>query len=868
MTPFVVNVDNVSMAHVPQVGSKAAVLGSLRAAGFPIPQSVCITTAAFHHALAPHAERIRRILSRSDLHRPEVAHAVESEIQDTLQDLRVPDQVASSLESDLSAIQAHAFAVRSSATSEDLAHASFAGQYATVLGVLRGKPLNEAIATCWRSFFSAPAIAARSAAGIGENSQGMAVLVQPIVNAECAGVLFSVDPVRLERDLMLIDATWGLGIGAVDGTLPTDTYRVRRRDLGVQECQIVAKPDMYVQAEDEGIRLAPVAADRREIACLPEAWVQRVAAFALAAEQLLGTPQDVEWAIGDDEIWILQSRPITTLPTELADALAFPVSWTGAEEASGLWMLSAGSRHYLPLPLEHDYFSTFRLGWEEGEHFAGIGEPTRRKIINGRRYWANAPSDLTPADRQIRTGAISDLNNRLIQAGGTTAWDYWGPEVIVATERLRSFAIEAADGPGIATHVEEAFAVARRSWMVHNLLGIPPIDRYMTAYAALTGQSGPDAIDVALQLLEGEETVLTQLIDQVYALAAQARNVPELIEIVLTRPSDALERIATIDGAANFCLDMQTLLDTYGDRTGAGVGSETSLRTPTWREKPELVLAMIAPYLDTSVEPPSVARARTREKRDAEVTALCASTEDVALTDEFRRQVALLRKDARVLEEHNHYIDQMATGQAHNATMAAGRWLAARGSLASPTDVFWLHLEELLAALRGDPSISCERIVTDRQAEYAQFSLLEAPAVLGLPDAKLPPRPTSLPETTEPPLEVQVSTTRIVGKGASPGSASGRARVIPMNVDVPDIQPGDVLIAENAGPRWTPFFPVLGGIVLDQGSVLQHSSVVAREYGVPTVVGTRDATRRIPDGAWVVVDGTDGFAEVSNYPNG
>lgn len=862
MSVFVMNLDNVRLADAPQVGSKAAQLGTLRAAGLPTPPGLCITIGAFHEALAPYADRIRLILSGSNLRQPEVAQAAESEIQAILQDLVVPREIAIVLDAELS--QAQAFAVRSSATSEDLTHASFAGQYATILGVPKGLPLLQAIVACWRSFFSATAIVARASAGVSEGGEGMAVLVQPMVNAECAGICFSVDPVRMQPDLLLIDATWGLGIGAVDGSLPTDTFRVRRSDLEVEQREIVAKAEMHVLAEGEGLQLAPVADEQREIACLPNAWVQRIAAFALSAEQLLGAPQDVEWAVADENIWILQSRPVTTLPTGVAEATAFPVSWAGDEEAQAFWMLSVGSRQNPPLPLEHDYFSIFRLGWEEGEHFAGVGEPTRRKIVNGRRYWAKAPSDLTPGDSRVRMQAISDLNNRLIQADGTTAWDYWGPEVIAATERLRSFAIEGADGAGLAAHVEEAFAVARRSWMVHNLLGIPPIDRFMAAYTAITGQSGPDAMDTALQLLEGEETVLTRLIDSVYQLAVQARNIPDLKEIILTRPPDALEQLAALESAANFRADLEGLLAIYGDRTGAGIGSDTTIRTPTWREKPELVFGMIAPYLDPSVESPLTARSRTREKRDAEVEALCASCEDNALADEFRRQVACLRKDATVLEEHNHYIDQMATGQVHNAIIAAGRWLTTHGSLASPTDVFWMHLDELLAALRGDSESSCMQIVADRQSDYERWHHLKAPAILGLPDARLPARPPAQQEVTESSHEDRASATRIVGKGASPGLASGRARVVPMNAEIPDIEPGDVLIAENAGPRWTPFFPVLSAIVLDGGSVLQHSSVVAREYGVPTVVGTHNATSRIPEGAWVVVDGTEGFAEIDD----
>lgn len=862
MSVLLKNLKDVRRADVAQVGSKAAVLGTLYAAGFPVPSTLCVTTDAFYEALTPHARHIEQILSHMDLRIPEAALAAEKEIEQALANLSLSRGLAALLEAELAAVDADRFAVRSSATAEDLAFSSFAGQYATVLAVSKGSALHEAIVACWRSFYSAQAISARAIAGVPEHNAGMALLVQPLIDAECAGVCFSVDPVRLEAGLLLIEATWGLGIGAVEGSLPTDTIVVRRRDLAVELQEIADKTECYVRAEGEGIQRAPVSDDSRKMACLPDAWAKSVAAFALAAEQLLGAPQDVEWAIAGQRVWILQSRPITTLPAELARATQFPVTWRSDEESRVFWRLSAGSMHDLQLPLEHDYFSTFRQGWEEGEHFTGINEPTRGKVVNGRRYWAKGTDDLTPADRRVRSRAISDLNERLIQIEGKTAWDYWGPEVISAADRLRSFDVQSADGPALADHVEEAFAVARRNWMVHNLLGFPPIEKYLAAYTALTGESGPDALDSASLLLEGEDTVLTQLIDWLYRLAVQARHNPELKDIILDKPADALERLAKTQTGGDFLSDLRSLLHTYGDRTGAGVGSSVTLRTPSWREQPTLVLATIGNYLDPAVEAPAAARARAREKRDAEVDALCASCDDGELVAEFRRQLALLRKDATLLEEHNHYIDQAATGQVHNAVMSAGRWLAAHGSLEKPSDVFWLGLDELLASLRSQPASSCLQTVAYRQSEYDKWYHLEAPAILGVPPAQLPARPQASQVAVQHEPDDGAGSNRVRGKGASRGLASGRARVVSTGEIVPDVAPGDVLVAENAGPQWTPFFPVLSAIVLDKGAALQHAAVVAREYGIPMVVDTGSATRRIPEGAWIVVDGNEGFAEI------
>lgn len=338
-----------------------------------------------------------------------------------------------------------------------------------------------------------------------------------------------------------------------------------------------------------------------------------------------------------------------------------------------------------------------------------------------------------------------------------------------------------------------------------------------------------------------------------------ARNQPELKQIILDRPPGALDKLSALQAAEQFRISLRSLLDIYGERTGAGLGSDTSIRTPTWREQPELVLALVAGYLDPAVEAPALARARVREKRDAQVETLCEACDDPALIAEFRRQLAYVRRDATVLEEHNHYIDQMATGQVRGGLLAAGRLLAAQNQLTEPGDVFWLHLQELLAILRGDARVPCAEIVARHQSEYKQWRQLQAPAMLGIPPSKLPPRPDTERETVQQPYQ---DPDHLTGKGASPGRRRGRARVVAMGTIVPDVAPGDVLVAENAGPLWTPIFPILNGIILDQGVVLGHAAVVAREYGVPAVMDTVHGTRQIPDGACVTLDGTEGIVEI------
>jgi pyruvate,water dikinase len=304
---------------------------------------------------------------------------------------------------------------------------------------------------------------------------------------------------------------------------------------------------------------------------------------------------------------------------------------------------------------------------------------------------------------------------------------------------------------------------------------------------------------------------------------------------------------------------LKRFLETYGYRTGKGFGSESTVLTPTWREDPSLVLRLAAPYLDPGVEPPAAARQRVQNERDARVEEICQSSSDATLVAEFLRWLPNARRDEPILEDHNHYIDQMSSGQLRAAIVAAGLWLAARGDLANSDDIFWLQSGEVIEALRSSKPGSFSDLVAVRKELHVKWVGMEAPPLLGVPDAHLEARQPLEPEMiADEPQEANC----ITGQGASPGLHRGRARVISASVILPDLEPGDVLVAENAGPMWTPFFPILGGLVLDKGALLQHAASTAREYGVPAVIATRNATRRIPDGAWVVVDGTRGIVEI------
>jgi pyruvate,water dikinase len=264
---------------------------------------------------------------------------------------------------------------------------------------------------------------------------------------------------------------------------------------------------------------------------------------------------------------------------------------------------------------------------------------------------------------------------------------------------------------------------------------------------------------------------------------------------------------------------------------------------------------MIAPYLDESVEAPESLRVRMNRERDRQAESLCHERDDAETTAVFRRWLPMMRRARTDLENHNHYIDQMSVGQLRAALLAAGRWLVERGVIAERDDIFWLTREEMTDALRQSPSVPLGQTLADRKAQWNEWEEMAPPPILGIPESRLEPRPPLSDEMT---AETASEDGILRGVGASAGRIRGRARVIPSGTQHPDVDPGEILVADYAGPAWTPLFPILGGIVLTRAALFHHAATTAREYGLPAVINIKDATKRIPDRAWVTLDGTTG----------
>ncbi len=817
----VLNFAQIEEADLPHVGGKARTLIQLAQAGFPVPEGVVLLPAAFAET-----------------------GLTEAAWEQTLAALAPWREAQPEL----------SLAVRSSSAVEDSPQAAYAGEFTTVLNVSTDAGIRAAIDAVYYSRLQATAY--QQAHELAA-PPAMAVLVQPLLPAICAGVCFSVDPVGVTPDQMVINAVWGLGVGVTDGLLPADTYWVHRHDLSLARQQITVKTSQLTATVD-GMAETPVPLAQQSAPCLPAGWVTRLAQFALALEQFWGCPQDVEWAITDERLWILQSRPITTLPPQTAPP--FTIIWEDTADQRYHWSLWTLLPHEILWPLEQDYMALLSRSESEKRRRGGADWLGRALVFQGRVYRGVVPNPEMPAQRQQRRAELAQLEDRLHDQG-LTLWEHYQPAILAANERLRHAGAVAVDGTALALHLEDALAVAHEHMVLHGLVW-SSLAPFHAAYAGAAGISLVEAQMAAANLLVGEETMLTRFVDGLYALGAMAQTQPTVAEWVADPPPDVMQRLGQI--SPPFLHQLNAFLDVFGDTVGHGFGSEMTLCMPRLREQPQRLMRLIAPYLHPSRPSPAQVWQQVRAARDAQVAALYAACPDPEAAALFAREWAWARKAAAVLEDHNYHIDQLAIGLLRRAVLLAARWLIAQGALSGIEDVFWLRLAEILAALRNGAPASFDALVQARQVEHAARSRQQPPPFLGLPSSDLSPRsaatavPTPLNPADDQPV-AEDGVIRLHGLSASLGQAQGRARLLRPGDPQPDLQPGDILVAENAGPLWTPFFPILGGIVLAGGAIGQHAATTAREYGIPAIIHCPAALRTIRDGDVIHLDAAAGI---------
>jgi rifampicin phosphotransferase len=752
-------------------------------------------------------------------------------------------------------------AVRSSAVAEDLADTSFAGQYATVLGVdaADDDAVRAAIAEVVASVDSAHA---RSYAnGHHAADGGMAVLVQRQVDPRAAGVAFSADPVTGD-DLAIISAVSGHGDSLVSGRVTPEDWRVEadgthHRAHGPQE--VLA------------------AADVARIVDL----VRRVASD-------LAVPVDIEWAISTDGVlWLLQARPITALP--LRPVFELPTEGTWEKDTSHLCepLTPIAETMWAP-PLEaafRDVAGTFGLLIDGMEFRCFGGELYSHAVPPGGKEGAAPPwwvmgvvARLVPSLRRKLRTARHAVDTGVPERTIDRWYGEWKPELIERIGALRAVDFDAMDDDELLAHLESLSDLFTDAHRIHFMLFVPylmGVRPFVELAEATLGWSTSEALSL-LDGLSDTSSAPTRDLRMVATTVSARPNARRVVADWAGEPLDDVLRSLDEIGAS----DAATAIVSHFDRFGCRVTAFDPGR-PTIDERPGLVLGVLRDLVADGTGPDELVDALARRRTAAE-TAMEAAADARGLTPEQRQRLRAALADARrvwpVREDNLAYTDAMPAGLVRRAMLEIGRRLVDAGVLHRADDACWLELDEVRELLRrgsvDGTEPPAERALR-RRAERAWVQAHPGPVTLGAPPED-PPDLRALPEAVRQTtgavlwaLEQEFShaadddTGGIAGTPASPGRYTGTVRIVRSDRDFGSIRPGDVLVCPITTPAWSLNFSRIGALVTDAGGALSHAAIVAREHGIPAVVATGRATTDLRDGQLVTVDGAAGTVTIT-----
>jgi rifampicin phosphotransferase len=860
---YVLGLDEIDQTQGALVGGKGANLGELsRIEGVRVPAGFCVTTDAFGRimtAAAPLIDEQLDRLSRLDPDDRQAISALSAQIRRVIAGIAVPDDLASAITGSVARLGGEAAcAVRSSATAEDLPTASFAGQQDTYLNVVGSAEILAHVSRCWASLFTERAVTYRLRNGFDHGKVRMAVVVQQMVFPQAAGILFTADPVSSNRKVVSIEASFGLGEALVAGLVNPDVYQVRDGDV---VAKTIGAKRLAVQAlAAGGTEERAIEADRQDQPALSDAQIVRLAQLGRRIEAHFGRPQDIEWCLADDEFQIVQSRPITTL---------FPVPAT-SDQANHVY-LSVGHQQMMtdamrPLGLSVWQLTTPRpMAEVAGRLFVDVtqalGSPASRAgLLQAMERHDPLMADAlqTVIDRGDFIGTRPDEGPAATPTNGPPAPIETDPAIV--TELIaRSQASIAALKREIATKSGSAlldFILADFQELRRILFDPRSYQVFMSAMEAswrldeeLEAWLGDkNAVDTLTQSVPNNVTSEMGL--ALLDVADVIRPHPNVVAF-LERVSDEnfLDQLPALAGGREARDAIAAYLDTYGMRC---VG-EIDITRPRWSERPRTLLPLLLGNI-RNFEPGAAAQRLEQGRRNAwqkeqeVLTRLRAVPDGERKAEDAKRMIDRIRTFIGY-REYPKYGMISRYFVYKQALLAEADRLVQAGLLRDREDIFYLTIQEFHDVVRTNRVD--DQLIASRKDAFRSYQALTPPRVLTSDGEAVAGtyRRDDLPAGA------------LSGLPVSAGTVEGRARVI-LDPAEADLEAGDILVTAYTDPSWTPAFVAIEGLVTEVGGLMTHGAVIAREYGLPAVVGVDHATRLIRDGQRIRVNGTDGYVEI------
>jgi pyruvate,water dikinase len=800
-------------------------------------------------------------LSRLKLDNREALRALSAEIRDVLEQVTIPYDVLEAISRALATLGDNdAYAVRSSATSEDSPTASFAGQQDTYLNVVGPAAVFQHITLCWASLFTERAVTYRARNALDNRTANMAVVVQQMVFPDAAGILFTADPITFNRKVSSIEAAFGLGEAMVSGLMNADVYKVR--DGEIVATTIATKGLATYAWPGGGTGEQAVDPERRNQPALTGPQVLRLAALGGQIEAYFGCPQDIEWCLVEDDFQIVQSRPITTL---------FPIPVTGDEE------------NHVYLSVGHQQMMTDAMK-PLGLSFWKLTSPAPMYEAGGRLFVDATKRLVSPASR----GALLDVIGRSDPLTGDALESLLGRNDFVPSLPDETAAGPAASGPTTPIGTDPAIVdelierskasiVSLKDGIRTNsgaalldfiLADLQELRRALvdplSHQAIMAGMEATWWLNDQLQAWLGEKNAadaLTQsvphnvtsemglaLLDVADAIRPHP-DVVDRLQDVDHEDHDFVEELTNLSGGSEARDAIRGFLDNYGMRC---VG-EIDITRPRWSEQPGALVPVILSNV-RNFEPGAAERLFLQGEQDARdkeqelLTRLSALPDGEQKADETKRMIDRVRTFIGY-REYPKYGMVSRYFVYKQALLEEAERLMQNGVLQKVDDIYYLSFQEVQELVRTKQVD--EELIHQRRDAFRSYQALTPPRVLTSDGEVIAGtyRRHDLPAGA------------LIGLPVSSGVAEGRARVVRDIADA-KLEADDILVTAYTDPSWTPLFVAIKGLVTEVGGLMTHGAVIAREYGLPAVVGVEQATRLIRDGERVRVHGTDGYVEI------
>lgn len=866
MSSLVLGFQEMEKTQLLLVGGKGLNLGNLsKIQGIQVPEGFCVTTEGYQKAIEQN-EMFQALLQQLTMlkaeERAQIAE-ISSKIRQTVMEVEIPSDVVKAVTHYLSRFgEEHAYAVRSSATAEDLPHASFAGQQDTYLNIIGKEAILQHISKCWASLFTDRAVIYRMQNGFDHSQVYLSVIVQRMVFPQASGIMFTADPMTSNRKLLSIDASFGLGEALVSGLVSADGYKVREGEI--VEKRIAAKKLAIYGRKEGGTETKQITPEQQNTQTLTDQQILQLAHIGREIEAYFGQPQDIEWCLADDTFYIVQSRPITTLyPIPEANdqenhvylSVGHQQMMTDAMKPLGLSfflsttlapMHTAGGRLFVDI--------TSRLASPAGrEALLNMGQSDplfedalmtiiERDFIkllpNDEKKPANSNKAMPPAGARTQIdsdpaivsdlikrsqASIEELKQSIHTKSGSDLFDF----IVDDMQQLKKILFDPQSSAVFMAAMDAS------AWINEN------INKWLGEKNAadMLSQSVPNNItsEMGLALLDVADVI---------------RPYPEVIEYLQHVQDDHfLDELLQLEGGRETRDAIYAYLDKYGMRCAG----EIDITRTRWSEKPSTLVPMILGNIKNFT--PNASQRKFEQGRQEALNKEQEILERLKRLPDGEQKAAETKRMIDLVRNFIGYREYPKYGMVNRyfiykqALLKEAQQLVQAGVIHEQEDVYYLTFAEFHEAVRTNKLDY--QLISQRKDDHKRYEKLTPPRMI-TSDGEI---------ITGKYKQENLPDGAIAGLAVSSGVIEGRARVI-LDMKDADLEDGDVLVTAFTDPSWTPLFVSIKGLVTEVGGLMTHGAVIAREYGLPAVVGVENATKLIQDGQRIRVHGTEGYIEI------